>query len=134
MPRKKATSKAGSKKPARRASAKKTPVKELNQTHGKQEYKAITLDQIWGDDGSSKYKTLDEEQYTQDLNEMSRTDLHAHASKVGLIPVENTDQLKKRLVNEFKKHVAQFRMPVENASKKDLKLSKEARKILEEGR
>ena len=108
MPRKKATSKAGSKKSARRASAKKPPVKELNQTHGKQEYKAIARDQIWGDDGSSKYKPLDEEEYTQDLNEMSRTDLHAHASKVGLIPVENADQLKKRLINEFKKHVAKI--------------------------
>jgi|TARA_R100000700_G_scaffold41000_1_gene58987 hypothetical protein len=134
MPRKKTTSDASSKKPAKRASAKKKPVQKLNQTHGKQEYQPVTLDQIWGDDGMGKYKTLKEEEYEQELNGMTRTDLHAHASKVGLIPIENTDQLKKRLMNEFKKHVAQYTKPVSQAAQKSLKLSKEAQKILEEGR
>ena len=122
-------------KPKKTAKAKAGKLNSLSQTHGKTDKKPTptTLDQIWGDDGSSKYKTVNEEEYAQKLAEMSRTDLHAHASRVGLIPVENSEQLKKRLMVEFRKHVAQYKMPVINAQKSN-KLSKEAMKILEEGR
>ena len=135
---KKAAAKKAKSTPRKRASAKKASsrkgVKDLSQAHGKNEgNQPITLDQIWGDDGSSKYKTIKEEEYAENLAEMSRTDLHAHASRVGLIPIENSDQLKKRLMVEFRKHVAQYKMPVINAQKSN-NLSKEAMKILEEGR
>ena len=114
MATKKTAKKAAAKKtkakstPRKRASAKKASskksVKNLSQAHGKEEGKQpITLDQIWGDDGSSKYKTVNEEEYAQKLAEMSRTDLHAHASRVGLIPVENSEQLKKRPSQRSKK-------------------------------
>ena len=37
----------------------KKSVKKLSQAHGKVEaYQATTLDQIWGDDGTSTYGTL----------------------------------------------------------------------------
>ena len=44
--------------------ARKKQISELSQTHGKvEDFKPTTLDQIWGDDGLSKYQTLDEVQY-----------------------------------------------------------------------
>ena len=59
------------KKPAKRtAKAAKKPGKKsskklesLSQTHGKEEFKPTTLDQIWGDTGISKYGTLNEDEY-----------------------------------------------------------------------
>jgi L1 cell adhesion molecule like protein len=39
--------------------AKKSKLDSLSQTHGKVENRKVTLDQIWGDDGKSKYGTLD---------------------------------------------------------------------------
>jgi len=117
---------------ARKKTTKK--VTKLSQAHGKEEtFEPTTLNQIWGDDGTSKYRTLDEEVYATQLAEMARTDLHAHASQIGLIPVENAEQLKKRLLAEFRKHVAQYKKPAFN-KKPPLKLSKKAAKILEEGR
>ena len=46
---------------AKRKTSKKTSVKKMSQTHGKVEkFEATTLDQIWGDDGTSMYGTLDD--------------------------------------------------------------------------
>ena len=129
MARKKTTKKA-----AKKASKNKSSTKELSQAHGQvDKYEPTTLSQIWGDDGTSKYKTLDEKEYAIQLADMSRTDLHAHASQIGLIPVENVEQLKKRLINEFQKHVAQYKKPAFN-KKPPLNVSKETLKILGEGR
>ena len=117
---------------AKTAAAKK--VSKLSQAHGKKEtYEASTLEQIWGDDGTSKYKTLDENEYLENLNDLSRVDLQAHAVKIGLIPIDNAEQLKKRLLTEFKKHVSQYKLPKISA-KSNKKLSREAMKILEEGK
>jgi len=117
-----------------KASTKESKIENLSQAHGQEEkFEPTTLSQIWGDDGVSKYKTLDETEYATQLAEMSRTDLHAHASQIGLIPVENVEQLKKRLVAEFKRHVAQYRKPSFD-KKSALKISDEATKILGEGR
>ena len=124
---------------ARKKTVKKSPntaaakkVSKLSQAHGKKEtYEASTLEQIWGDDGTSKYKTLDENEYLENLNDLSRVDLQAHAVKIGLIPIDNAEQLKKRLLTEFKKHVSQYKLPKISA-KSNKKLSREAMKILEE--
>ena len=126
MPRKK-TSKA--KKVAKKA------VKNLSQTHGKEEksFEPTTLDQIWGDDGLSKYKTLDEEEYEKSLREMGKTDLQTHATQIGLIPVDNRETLMSRLVREFKRHVQKYRPP-KVSKKKPKDVSSEALKILREGR
>ena len=124
-----------SKKSAKKATAKKeSKITKLSQAHGKkEEFLPSTLDQIWGDTGSSKYKTLDIDVYTEQLNDYHRVDLQAHAVKIGLIPIDNIEQLKKRLLTEFRKHVSQYKIPAKKV-KKDKPLSKEAMKILGEGK
>ena len=56
---------------AKKIRAKKS-VKNMSQTHAKQEFQPTTLDQIWGDTGSSTYGTMDEEVYAKrvDVYEM----------------------------------------------------------------
>lgn len=108
-------------------------LKNLTQIHGKNEdIEVKSLDQIWGEDGSSKYKTLDQKEYENSLKEMNTTDLNAHASKIGLIPVENRELLIGRLVNEFKKHVSMYKIPKQNSFSKDINSS--VKKILSEGK
>jgi hypothetical protein len=125
------------KKTSRKTSAAKAKpkVSELSQTHGKTEkFKPTTLDQIWGDTGMNKYKTLDEEEYKQRLKDMAKVDLQTHAAEVGLIPIDNTTQLKKRLLSEFKKYTSSFKVPDVKSNNDKNNLSKEAQKILNEGK
>ena len=124
MPRKKTTT------------AKKTKkVEDMSQAHGKVEKPLYTtLEQIWGDTGISEYKTLDESVYSQQLDAMNKSDLQNHASKRGLIPVDDRGLLTKRLINEFRKHVNQYQMPQDSVENGYENLSPEARKTLEEGR
>jgi len=109
-------------------------VKELKQTHGKDEAspKSTTLDQIWGDTGLSKYKTMEITEYRGSLKGMNKTDLQRHASEVGIIPVDNRDILVKRLEGEFNKYVANYRVPQVKSNPRIL--SQEAKDILSEGR
>jgi hypothetical protein len=109
-----------------------TNINELSQTHGKvEEYQARTLDQIWGDTGMSKYKTLEEDKYMNYLSDMNKSDLQTHASKLGLIPVDDRETLTKRLIKEFRKHVSNYRVP-----KKEINTTsnQKALRILSEGR
>ena len=135
MARKKVNKKAPVKRTAaKKSTAKKNKVSKLSQAHGKEEkFAPTTLDQIWGDDGTSKYGTTNEDEYKLRLNDFSRSDLHAHAVKIGLIPIDNSEVLKKRLLTEFKKYVATYAVvPLnENLNKP---ISKKAMKILEEGK
>ena len=118
----------------KKAAKKKKTAKELSQAHGKVvEFQPTTLDQIWGDTGTSKYNTVDVDEYRAHLNDLARSDLQAHAVTVGLIPVDNAETLKKRLVVEFNKHVSQYRVPAQ-AKKRGKALSKKMLKILEEGK
>lgn len=108
-------------------------IKELSQTHGKLEEKEYrTLDQVWGDTGTSKYRTLDEEEYVISLKQMNKSDLQAHASKFGLIPIDDREMLIKRLTKEFKKYASMYNMPKSNNSK--INLTRKAKDILAEGR
>ena len=86
---------------------KKRSTKSLSQTHGKEEKKTrpTTLDQIWGDTGLSKYGTMDEAAYAEEISSMSKSDLQAHASTVGIIPIDNREMLSQRLIREFRKHI-----------------------------
>ena len=113
---------------------KKRSTKSLSQTHGKEEKgtRPTTLDQVWGDTGISKYGTMDESSYAEEISSMSKSDLQAHASTVGIIPIDNREMLSQRLMREFKKHVASYNVPVEK--KRGITLSKEAKAILAEGR
>jgi len=111
---------------------KKLKLDELSQTHGKVENRPITLDQIWGDDGKRKYGTLDSEKYSQYLADLNKSDLQAHAIKIGLVPIDNRETLVKRLKTEFKKHISLYtaRPNIDNVGK----LSKKSKDILSEGR
>ena len=61
---------AAKRKMPKKATAKKKSVKNLSQTHGKEEkFEPVTLDQIWGDDGTSTYGTLNENAYTVQLDD-----------------------------------------------------------------
>jgi hypothetical protein len=111
---------------------KKLKLDELSQTHGKVENRPITLDQIWGDDGKRKYGTLDPEKYSQYIADLNKSDLQAHAIKIGLVPIDDRETLVKRLKSEFKKHISLYkaRPDIDNTAK----LSKKSKDILSEGR
>ena len=107
------------------------------QTHAmeeKSEFEKTTLDQIWGDEGNSKYGTLDESTYTTQIKAMNKSDLHSHAIKLGILPVENRELLTNRLLREFKKHVLSFRKPKQTSAKKPQDVSQAVKSILAQGR
>ena len=117
--------------------SKKTSPKKIMQTHAmeeKQEFEKTTLDQIWGDEGNSKYGTLDESTYTTQIKAMNKSDLHSHAIKLGILPVENRELLTNRLLREFKKHVLSFRKPKQTSDKKPQDVSQAVKSILAQGR
>ena len=106
---------------------------KMQQTHGKEEtFQPTTLDQVWGDDGTSKYPTNDEAQYVESLLDMTRIDVQAHATQIGLIPVQNRDVLQARLLREFRKHWSQFKRPI--TIDNSVEISQKVKSILEEGR
>lgn len=110
---------------------KKNKLDSLNQTHGQVEGPR-TLDQVWGDTGEGKYGTLVLAEYQKYLKELTKSDLQAHAVKIGLVPVDNRETLVKRLEREFNKHASLYKSV---PNKKDTKkLSKTAKDILAEGK
>lgn len=114
--------------------ARRKSLSDLSQVNAKEEvFTPTTLDQIWGDDGYYKYGTMDEEEYKNKLNEMNKTDLWNHASKIGLMPIDNTSLLRKTLFAEFKKHVNSYKK-INSPQLQPQDISKEAMKILSEGR
>lgn len=113
--------------------SKRKKIEELSQTHGKLEntqYKS--LDQIWGDTGLSKYNTTNLQDYTNLINEMNKSDLQAHANKIGLVPIDNREMLTKRLLSEFKKFISSFNIPknIDNS----VNLDKKSKDVLSEGK
>ena len=133
MPKKKSVN---PKRKTTKAKSNPKKVEDLSQTHGKEEFSPTTLEQVWGDDGRSKYGTMDEEEYLSQVKNMTKSELFSHASKQGIIPIENRDQLEKRCMREFKKHVGSFSKPQAQRSnvlaKNELPI--EVRKILDEGK
>ena len=126
------------KKAAAKKSAKKNNLKNLSQTHGKTEekekYEPTTLDQVWGDEGLSVYGTLNEEEYQRQLDEFNRSDLQTHASKIGVVPLDDRNRLTKTLMSEFRKHVSKFRKPSEVERQIEKDTHAKVRKILSDGR
>jgi len=127
---------------AKRKTEKATPKKKTKakkkmvQTHAMEEkepFQKTTLDQVWGDTGSSRYGTLEESAYLSKIRNMNRTDLHSHAVSVGILPIDNRELLTGRLTREFRKHVLSFQKPREQKRKKPT-LSEKARSILAEGK
>ena len=67
------------------------------------------------------------------IDDMGKSDIFAHAAHVGIVPVDNRDQLTKRLIKEFQKYASAYQKPLED--KKDgPEVSPEVLKILSEGR
>jgi len=126
----------------KKATAKKTAkannLKNLSQTHGKTEekekYEPTTLDQVWGDEGLSVYGTMNEEEYQKQLDEFNRTDLQSHASKIGVVPLDDRNRLTKTLMGEFRKHVSKFRKPSEAEKQIEEDTHAKVRKLLSDGR
>ena len=122
---------------AKKTTKKTVKGKKLNnlaQTHGKEEkFQPTSLEQIWGDDGMSKYSTFDPLTYEDALDEYSKVDLQSHATRVGVVPVDNVTLLRQRLMKEFHKHVNAYRMPSQPTNDPTV-VSKEVRLILEEGK
>ena len=114
---------------------KKKSLNKINQTHAKVEkkFEPTTLDQIWGDDGTSEYGTLDYESYKSKVFDMNMSDLQAHASRVGVVPIDNRNMLTDRLLREFSKHITSFKKPVEDASNQQ-NVPDKIKSILAEGR
>ncbi len=125
-------------KTPKKSTARKSKLKNIKQAHGKKEdgkFQPRTLDQIWGDTGLGRYKTFDVDEYKDKLDNMAKTDLQAHATQIGLVPVDNRSMLTQRLVREFKKHINAFKPTGINAKKTDpSNISPEVKRILEEGR
>ena len=121
---------------AKRKTSKKVTksIKNLSQAHGKEEkFEPTTLEQIWGDDGSTTYGTLNENQYANQLDDMNMSDLQTHASTVGIIPIDNRSTLRERLLRDFRKHVSSYKKPThQTESPRDV--NPETIKILSEGR
>lgn len=114
--------------------AKKSKIKDLNQIDAKEETsRPTTLDQIWGDTGLQKYGTNNFEEYQTYIRSLNRTDIHAHAMKVGMLPTDNQEILIARLEREFRRHVAAYQAPSQTKDKTN-KISKDVQKILSEGR
>jgi hypothetical protein len=125
------------KKPSKKTAkaSKKAKVSDLEQSHGKEEhFQPTTLDQIWGDDGTSKYSTTDEEEYKEELDEMNKTDLESHATSLGILPAGDRVRLEERLVYEFQRHFNKYRMPNDANSTTNADVPDHVRKILEEGK
>ena len=114
---------------------KKTKMKNMSQTHGKveepQEVVATTLDQIWGDEGLARYKTLEDKTYRDLLQSMSLTDLQTEAQRIGLVPVDNREMLTGRLMREFRTHVQQYQAPPQPTDPKEY--GDDVYRILKEG-
>ena len=91
------------------------------------------LEQVWGRKDASRYNTLDIQAYTERLGDMTRSDLEAHARQMGVGIVENTLHLRDRLLDEFNRYVALSRKPT-SPLQPTTKISKEAMKVLSEGR
>ena len=119
---------------------KKVTLKDMSETDGmaieeSPKTEPSTLSQVWGDDGTSLYKTMDIDVYEQVLDNMSKSDLKNEATRVGLLPIDNMQQLRARLVREFKVHVSSYKRPESKGNPQNpLDVPDSIRKILEEGR
>lgn len=113
---------------------KKAKFQDLNQIDGKVEtVRPTTLDQIWGEDGTTKYGTNDPQEYKNYITSLNRTDLQTHAVQIGVLPNDNLEMLRARLEREFLRHVLSYQAPPSKLGNPK-KISKEIQKILAEGR
>ena len=116
-----------------KASSKKN-LKNLSKIHGEEEkFQPTSLDQVWGEDGTSAYGTMNDMEYEREIDNMNLSDMQAHASRVGIIPIDNRSTLRDRLLREFRKHVANYRKPIHQQTPPQ-DVDAQTLKILSEGR
>ena len=108
--------------------------KKQIQTHAKIEGTPSMLDQLMNNYNElARYGTKSEDEYLNFLTELNRADLEIHARQLGVIIVESTEQLRNKLINEFRSYNSLLYKPIpENPPV--LKVSKKAERILAEGR
>jgi len=71
------------------------------------------------------------EEYKAQIDQMSRTDINAHAADLGVIPVEDRGSLEKRLTDEFISHVNSFRKPLQKREE-DPSLEQKVKNLLKD--
>lgn len=124
------------KKVKRAAKGGQKKLEALSETDGmaveKESYEPSSLDQVWGDDGLSKYQTMDHEKYQEKIDDMSKADLKNEAIRVGLLPIDNMVQLKLRLERQFRVHIGGYKKPFKTYT--PTRASREVQKILGEGK
>ncbi|REK60333.1 MAG: hypothetical protein DWQ49_05865 [Bacteroidetes bacterium] len=110
-------------------------LEDYMQTHGMDENAPrgpSSLEQVWGNDGTTRYNTLDADVYAARLADMTRVDLQREAQKRGIVPIEDGKKLRDRLIKEFKLYVGSLTMPP--ISKKEKKeIPADVLKTLREG-
>lgn len=80
--------------------------------HAEDSFEPVTIAQVLGDTGLSKYNTLNEDEYRAQLSQMNLAELRGHATTVGIIPRDvSTERLVKQLVGEFNKYVSVYKRP-----------------------
>lgn len=90
-----------------------------------------TLDQLFGNTGLNKYKTLNATEYSAELNGMNTADLREHATKMQIIPRDiSNERLKKQLLIEFNRFVASYNKPSSKSNQKNANVSKEVLDIM----
>ena len=103
------------------------------ETHGKMETKEPTmLEQVWGQNDMARYGTLDEQSYTSQVKEMGRTDLEAHARRLGVVVLQSSARLQEKLISEFKRYKITLHKPA--SIRRPIKIDAASLKVLAEGR
>ena len=82
-----------------------------NQIDGKDhalERQPTTIDEVLGVARYSPYTTFYEDEYLAGLTQLVKIDLQRECIRVGLLPHDNEELMKQRLVKEFRKYIANF--------------------------
>jgi len=105
----------------------------LIEINGREDTKTVftTLDQVWGKDISERYGTLDESVYRDRLNEMGRTELWQHCTKIGLPPHDNIGGLKQKLLATFRQYLSEHSAGQVKQQVPDSDIPDHIRKILQ---
>lgn len=115
----------------------KTKLKNKSTTNGsvetlEEQYKSIS--QLLGEDGKSKYGTLDPVEYEEKLREMNLADLNRYAIENYIKPVHNREITIKSLMSQFTKHRNNFVSYQFGNETKPIKRDKELENLLKDAR
>ena len=95
-----------------------------------------TLDALFGDNGMSKFGTVNQEEFEDKLESLSvnKIDIEQYATNHGLRSNGNVNELKRKLLAMFQSHVNQFKnLKVVDTLPKKVN-TKELRKLMADGR